>query len=67
MITAEDDGMEAVVAVLTVWVLVSVLAAVVIGRGIRLADTCGTGEAGVPLTTADLPDGFAADWVARQP
>jgi hypothetical protein len=62
MAPADDDGMEAVVGVLIVWVLVSLVAAVVIGRGIRLADVCAS-RGGTPLTTADLPEGFAAAWV----
>ncbi|MBB3086923.1 hypothetical protein [Geodermatophilus sabuli] len=65
MISADDDGMEAVVAVLIVWVLVSVVAAVVIGRGFRRADASGSHDPGALLTTADLPPGFAADWVTE--
>jgi hypothetical protein len=42
---------------LVVWLLVAVLLALVIGRGIRLADRRSSGT-GVPLTTADLPGGF---------
>ncbi|MGY1659617.1 hypothetical protein ACI78Q_00140 [Geodermatophilus sp. SYSU D00705] len=45
--------------VLLVWVLLAVVVAVVVGRGIRLADE----RSGVPasLTTADLPAGFTAE------
>jgi hypothetical protein len=43
--------------VLSVWAVLSVLAAVVLGRVIRLADRRSPGT-GVPLTTADLPDDF---------
>ncbi|SNX99416.1 hypothetical protein SAMN06893097_1223 [Geodermatophilus sabuli] len=52
-------------AVLIVWVLVSVVAAVVIGRGFRRADASGSHDPGALLTTADLPPGFAADWVTE--
>ncbi len=48
--------MEVVVGVLLVWFLLAVVVAVVIGRGIRLADARSAAER--PLTTADLPAGF---------
>jgi hypothetical protein len=50
------DDMEVVVGVLLVWFLLAVVVAVVIGRGIRLADARSAAER--PLTTADLPAGF---------
>ncbi len=50
------DDMEVVVGVLLVWFLLAVVVAVVIGRGIRLADASSAAER--PLTTADLPAGF---------
>jgi hypothetical protein len=57
-ITAADVGrMEAlVIGVLVVWVLVALGAAVVLGRGIRLADTRARAER--PFTTGDLPAAF---------
>ncbi len=48
--------MEVVVGVLLVWFLLALVVAVVIGRGIRLADARSAAER--PLTTADLPAGF---------
>jgi hypothetical protein len=48
--------MEVVVGVLFVWFLLALVVAVVIGRGIRLADA--RSAAVSPLTTADLPAGF---------
>jgi hypothetical protein len=52
--------MEAWVLVLGVaWVAVALLVAVVVGRGIRLAD-----RRARTLTTADLPEGFTAVPVA---
>ncbi len=48
--------MEVVVGVLLLWFLLAVVVAVVIGRGIRLADARSAAER--PLTTADLPAGF---------
>jgi hypothetical protein len=48
--------MEVVVGVLFVWFLLALVVAVVIGRGIRLADARSAAER--PLTTADLPAGF---------
>ena len=46
------------IGVLVVWVLVALGAALVLGRGIRLADARSAAER--PLTTtADLPAGFA--------
>ena len=50
--------MEAlVIGLLVVWALVALGVAVVLGRGIRLADA--RSRAGRPLTTADLPAGFS--------
>jgi len=49
-----------VVGVLVVWVAIAVVLALVIGRGIRLADRRSPGT-GVPLTTADLPGTFVAE------
>ncbi len=48
--------MEVVVGVLLVWFLLALVVAVVIGRGIRLADARAAAER--PFTTADLPAGF---------
>jgi hypothetical protein len=48
------DGMEVVVGVLLVWFLLAV--ALVIGRGVRLADA--RSGAARPCTTADLPADF---------
>ncbi len=57
MPTADVDRMEALaIGVLVVWVLVALGFAVLLGRGIRLADTRSAAER--PLTTADLPAGF---------
>ncbi len=50
------DDVEVVVGVLVVWFLLAVVVAVVIGRGIRLADARSTVER--TLTTADLPADF---------
>ena len=52
-------GVEVLVGVVLIWVLLAVVVAVVVGRGIRLADE----RSGVPasLTTADLPAGFAPE------
>jgi hypothetical protein len=57
-VTAADVGrMEAlVIGVLVVWVLVALGVAVVLGRGIRLADTRARAER--PFTTGDLPAAF---------
>jgi hypothetical protein len=41
------------------WLAVALIVGIVIGRGIRIADGR-TPNTGVPLTTADLPAGFAA-------
>ena len=58
MATADVDRMEALmIGVLVVWALVALGVAVVLGRGIRLADARSGAER--PLTTADLPAGFA--------
>jgi hypothetical protein len=46
-----------VLGVLAVWVVVAGLLALLIGRGIRMADRRSPGT-GVPLTTADLPASF---------
>ena len=48
-----------VVGVLVVWLVVAAALAVLIGRGIRLADRRSPGT-GVALTTADLPEAFVA-------
>jgi uncharacterized membrane protein len=57
MATADVVRREAlVIGVLVVWVLVAFGVAVVLGRGIRLADARSGAEA--PFTTADLPAGF---------
>ena len=52
------DDMEVVVGVLLVWFLLAVVVALVIGRGIRLADA--RSAAARPFTTADLPADFTA-------
>jgi hypothetical protein len=54
-----DEGVEVLVGVVLVWALLAVVVAVVVGRGIRLADE----RSGVPasLTTADLPPGFVPE------
>ncbi len=44
------------IGMLVVWALVALGVAVVLGRGIRLADA--RSHADRPLTTADLPAGF---------
>ena len=49
--------MQTWLLVLSLWAVLAVLAAVVLGRGIRLADRRSPGT-GVALTTADLPDDF---------
>jgi hypothetical protein len=57
MATADVERMEALMlGVLVVWALVALGVAVVLGRGIRLADARSGAER--PLTTADLPAGF---------
>lgn len=57
MATADVERMEALmIGVLVVWALVALGVAVVLGRGIRLADARSGAER--PLTTADLPAGF---------
>ncbi len=54
---ADVRHMEAlVIGVLVVWVVVALGVAVVLGRGIRLADSRAAAER--PLTTADLPAAF---------
>ncbi|MGY1822035.1 hypothetical protein [Geodermatophilus sp. SYSU D00079] len=45
--------------IVLVWVLLAVVVAVVVGRGIRLADQRSAAPA--PLTTADLPAGFTPE------
>ncbi|UOY00209.1 hypothetical protein [Blastococcus sp. PRF04-17] len=55
-----------VVGGLVVWLVVAVLLALVIGRGIRLADRRSPGT-GVALTTADLPGAFVAQRPAVAP
>ena len=60
MSAADVDRMEALaIGVLVVWVLVALGFAVLLGRGIRLADARSATER--PLTTADLPAGFTAE------
>ena len=56
--TAADVGRMAalMIGVLVVWALVALGVAVVLGRGIRLADA--RARADRTLTTADLPAGF---------
>jgi hypothetical protein len=49
-----------VVGVLVVWLVVAAALALLIGRGIRLADRRSPGT-GVALTTADLPEAFVAE------
>ena len=57
MATADVERMEALmIGVLVVWALVALGVAVVLGRGIRLADARSGAER--PLTTVDLPAGF---------
>jgi hypothetical protein len=57
MLAADVQRMEAlVIGVLILWVLMALVVAVVIGRGIRLSDARSATER--PLTTADLPAGF---------
>ena len=56
MTAADVERMEALMSgVLVVWVLVALGVAVVLGRGIRLADA--RTAATRPFTTADLPAG----------
>ena len=58
MATADVERMEALmIGMLVVWALVALGVAVVLGRGIRLA--AARSGAQRPLTTADLPAGFA--------
>ncbi len=60
MPAADVGRVEAlVIGVLFLWVLVAFGVAVVIGRGIRLADARSTVEH--TLTTADLPAGFTPE------
>jgi hypothetical protein len=47
---------EALVGVLVIWALLALALAVVVGRGIRIAD-----ERSSTLTTADLPAGFTPE------
>ncbi len=57
MTSADVERMEAlVIGVLVVWVIVAIGLAVVVGRGIRLADARSAVEH--PLATADLPAAF---------
>ena len=46
------------IGVLVVWALVALGIAVIVGRGIRLADARSGAER--PFTTADLPAGFTS-------
>ena len=55
--SADDVRMLFIAGGLLVWFVVAVLAAVVVGRGIQLADQ--EDAAGAVLTTADLPAGIA--------
>ena len=51
--------MAVLVGVLVVWAVLGFVVAVVVGRGIRLADVRAAAQLeAMPLTTADLPDGF---------
>ena len=60
MWTADVERMEAfVIGVLVLWVLVGLGVALVLGRGVRLADAR-SAAAERPLTTADLPVGFTS-------
>ncbi len=56
--TADVERMEALMigVLVVVWALVALGVAVVVGRGIRLADARSGAER--PFTTADLPAGF---------
>ena len=57
MAAADVGRMEALmIGVLVVWALVALGVAVVLGRGIRLADARSGAER--PFTTADLPADF---------
>ena len=56
--TAEYEVMVWIVGGLVVWFVVAVLAGVVLGRSIRLADRREIDAA--VLTTADLPAGFVS-------
>ncbi len=57
MVTADVGRMEAwMIGVLVVWTFVALGVALVLGRGIRLADA--RSDAEHTLTTADLPAGF---------
>ncbi|MGY1769936.1 hypothetical protein [Blastococcus sp. SYSU D00813] len=49
--------MQTWLVVLALWVVLSVLAAVVVGRSIALADRRAP-HTGRPLTTGDLPEDF---------
>ncbi|WP_147332019.1 hypothetical protein [Geodermatophilus marinus] len=62
---AERAGMEWLVLFLAVWVALAVAVAVLVGRGIRMADARSAGT-GTPLTTADLPAGMVAVGSARR-
>jgi hypothetical protein len=55
-----------VVGGLVVWLVVAAALALVIGRGIRLADRRSPAT-GIALTTADLPGAFVAEHVAPAP
>ena len=60
MAAADVGRVEAwMIGVLVVWAFVALGVAVVLGRGIRLADARSTVE--YTLTTADLPAGFAPE------
>jgi hypothetical protein len=57
MTAADGERMEALmIGVLVVWALVALAVAVVLGRGIRLADTRARAER--PFATGDLPAAF---------
>ncbi len=65
MATADVERMEAlVIDVLVVWLLVALAVAVVLGRGIRLADT--RARAQRAFTTGDLPAAFRPGISARR-
>ncbi len=57
MVTADVGRVEAwMIGVMVVWTFVALGVALVLGRGIRLADA--RSDAEHTLTTADLPTGF---------
>jgi hypothetical protein len=56
--TAENPPVLWIAGGLLVWIVLAVLAGVVLGRGIRLADRRDARASA--LSTADLPAGFAS-------